>query len=742
MSHWSELYRNLAANADTRDTMRHNSAPLPVVSCSVPSVIGRGYWSGVFAELIAKGVADADERRHREDGLSGAPPIIPVCQQRTDLVFCDFETRCTGDYDLKYAGAWRYAAGSATEILTFVYQKGDGDSLLWTPLHDPGPLVAFATDPAVFFVCFSQFEQAIWRHIMVERHGFAPIPTERWIDMQAVCSYYALPRKLEKVLPVIGARTSKDTAGAALVRSLSRRNRSTGRFPELTPAVLERVGVYNTVDVAGLVDLYALGELPERENQVWELDQRVNQRGIGVDTELVQAAKRIAETTSSSLVAEFAQLTDGLSPYQVAKTRDWLAGQGYSLPNLQEATVAEALEQISPDQTTVRRVLEIRSIVASTSLKKLDAMLACVGSDGRARGLFQYHAATPGRWSGTLLQPQNLPRPTYEIADPEALVAAIKTGEANSLRPWGKPPLEVLAGALRFAVIAQAEAVLGTGDFSMIEACVLLALAGQHDKCELIAQGIDVYRDMAVRIFGLNRDAFLAIPEAKLTVEQKEQRRIGKNTVLGCGYQMGEERFRQQYLRHLPLDEAKALAERVIHSYRREWAPEVPLLWRDLEGTARRAMVSPGGAAVATCGISYRLEQKAGLPTLVCRLLNGKDIHYIDTRLSNKPDRWGRSVWTYWAYRKGKWRKIEPYGGQLTENVVQALARELLVDAMFRFEEAGYRVVMHVHDEIVLEHPEITEAIIKEIMSKRPAWAEKLNVPIAVKAQVTKRYCK
>jgi DNA polymerase len=445
------------------------------------------------------------------------------------------------------------------------------------------------------------------------------------------------------------------------------------------------------------------------------------------------------------LIGEFAELTrqggddDGLTPYQVGKVRDWLTGQGFGLPDLQEATVQTALdEQILPDN--VRRVLQIRAITASTSLKKLDAMLACVGADGRARGLLQYHAATPGRWSGALLQPQNLPRPTFEIDGPEGIVEAVKTRKAEALDRWGQP-LEVLAGSLRLTIVAKDDALFGIGDFSMIEACILLALAGQRDKCDLIASGADIHRNMAAQLFGLGQD-FLDTPEEELTHEQTGQRRIGKGGVLGCGYQIGPERFRLQFLRHLSTEASKELAERVVQTYRKEWAPRVPMMWRDLQQTARRAMLCRDVTAIARCGISYRLEEKSGLPVLVCRLLNGKDIHYVNARLSDKPDLWGRPKWTYWAYRRGQWREIEPYGGQLTENVCQALARELLVDAMFRFEERGLPVVLTVHDEIVCEHPRITKALVEEVMSERPRWAEKLGVPVMVKAYTGKRYGK
>jgi DNA polymerase len=139
---------------------------------------------------------------------------------------------------------------------------------------------------------------------------------------------------------------------------------------------------------------------------------------------------------------------------------------------------------------------------------------------------------------------------------------------------------------------------------------------------------------------------------------------------------------------------------------------------------------------------STRLETIAGRPCLACTLLNGKIIHYMNARVSSEPDGWGNQRWTYWAYRRGQWREIEPYGGHLTENVVQALSRELLVDAMLRFEARGFPIVLHCHDEIVVEHPAITAPLMQEIMAEPPEWAAQLGVPIAVEAWTGKRYRK
>ena len=590
------------------------------------------------------------------------------------------------------------------------------------------------------FACFGGFEAAVWSLIMVERHGFPPIATRRWLDLRATCCCLALPRSLDKALTALGLPIEKDKAGQRLVRSLSKTNPKTGAYPELTPEIVARVIEYNRTDIIALEAMHrqGLSSLPGPEQAVWELDQRINARGIAIDIDFVHAAKRIADQATGEILEEFAGLTDGLTPHQIQKTRDWLKGRKWALPNLDVSTIADTLE-LPGLPVDVRRVLEIRQIAAPTSLKKLDAMLACAGADGRARGQLQYHGASTGRWSGQIIQPQNLPRPTLaEDVDPEELAAAVKTGDPDALRRWGQP-VEVLVSALRHALVAADGAMFGSGDFSAIECCVLLALAGQCDKCELIAQGADVYRDMAATIYGLDRAAFMAIPEDDLSPEQTEQRRIGKSGVLSSGFGIGAERFGQRFCRHV--EGGKELAARIVGVYRHQWAPAVPRLWADLEQSARRAMLQPGKLITARCGVNYQLTARAGLPCLVCTLLSGKQLHYFNARIDGL-DKRGRPRMVCNGFKDNHWCEIEPYGGLLTENVVSALSRELLVHAMFALEAEGYPIVLTVHDEIVVEHPDITKETMQRIMSARPAWAEALGVPVKAKAWCGRRYRK
>ena len=625
MGKWLELFRTLK-NLDQSpltdsDTSRHTA---PCVNDRPHPHDGSPHLDVLTHEPVCHGVSlSVRPAGFRFSAIRSSIEVSDAAAYDAALtVFCDFETRNTGGCDLKTAGAWRYATDPATKIICFGYRAGGVDHS-WAPTsHSRDPLEELAANPDVAFVCFGGFEQVIWQKIMVERHAFAPISTRRWVDLRATCCSFALPRSLDKALTALGLSIKKDKEGQRLVRSLSRPNRKTGAYPELTPAIIERVVEYNRIDIVALEAMrkQGLGVLSAAEQAVWELDQRINARGIAIDVGFVEAAKRIADQVMGEAIAEFAQLTDGISPHQVQKIREWLRCRKWALPNLESETVSEALELAGlPDD--VRRVLEIRQIAAAASLKKLDAMLACVGPDGRARGLLQYHGATTGRWSGQLIQPQNFPRPTLEAdVDPEELAAAVKTGDPDALRSWGKP-VDVLISGLRCALTAAEGKVFGAGDFSMIEACVLLALAGQHDKCKLITEGADVYRDMAATIYGFDRDAFMAIPEDQLSPEETEQRRIGKNGVLSSGYGIGAEGFYRRFCRHVEGD--RELAARIVGVYRHQWAPAVPRLWRDLERAARQAMQRPGQPATAQCGVVYRLTTRVGLPCLVCEFPTG-----------------------------------------------------------------------------------------------------------------------
>ena len=380
----------------------------------------------------------------------------------------------------------------------------------------------------------------------------------------------------------------------------------------------------------------------------------------------------------------------------------------------------------------VRRALEIRQLVGSASIKKLARMELCVGADERARGLLQYHGAGTGRWAGRLFQPQNFPRGSLS-ADPEALVDAIMTGEYEYVEALFGPAVEVVVSSLRHAIIAAPRRALVVGDFAGIEARVVLALAGQHDKTALMAGGKDVYLDMAEDIYKAPRGSLNKKEHGAL-------RQIGKNTVLGCGFQMGWRKFKTRYCP----DQTDEFAQGVIVAYRKTWAPLVPDLWKSGDCRARN------GAHWRAPRVRRRQYAIDG-EWLTARLPSGRKLWYFQPEECRKEMPWStpdepdiRLAWRYKVKKMGHWRHVDAFGGLLTENVVQALARDLRVAAMFKCESNGIPIVLTVHDEIVGE-PRTQDAdplALEQILCDSPPWARQIQVPVAAECWVGDRYKK
>lgn len=686
-------------------------------------------------------------------------------------VVLDFET-CNPYCDLPEVGSTVYAQHWATEILCLCWQNS-GTHYRWLPAHGTDTeLWHLSHDPLIIFVAHSAgFEKDIWREIMVPVYGFPDIPDDRWHDTQAVCALKAVPLSLEKVLPVLGLG-AKDMAGSKLTISLSRfgGRKWTGQYtgkplPERSPDVMQRVYEYCRKDVDDEFVLHhALGCLPDFERRVWLLDQTINQRGVRLDAAFIRGSQSVVSDARRPLVAEFRELTGGIDPNQTAAVVQWAQDQGVVLPNLQKGTIADLLGDDDEDgretarghatgqldalPSNVRRALAVRALVGSSSVSKLSRMAQCIARDGRVHRLLQYHGTGPGRWAGRLFNPLNFPRGLVRTSgdhkppDPEAVSAALSLAQIDAVDALGlvvetrpgqwRPanPIEVVASALRHAIVPAPGCMLTVGDFSGIQARTVLALAGQHDKTALMAGGADVYLDMAEDIF--------SVPKGSLTKSDVEKRQIGKNTVLGCGFQMGWQKFHAKYC----ADKPEEFASQVIDAYREKWAPMVPRLWRALEDAALRTVYdrTPHEAY----GIEYRIEGR----WLTARLLDGKKIWYFNPQRATQAPPWApdehKDTWTYQATKMGRLVTIYAYGGLLTENVVMGLERQLLVRAMFRCEAENFPVIFNSYDEIVSE-PELAYAKwehLKQIMEDRPQWAKEIRLPIAAEGWVGSRYRK
>lgn len=676
----------------------------------------------------------------------------------------DFET--ASSCDLKKAGAWRYSEDPTTEVLCFGFSEApDEEPLVWYPqqrdeLNDPsfveGILRMLVSDPNVMFIAHNvSFEKAIWRNIMVPVYGFPDIPDPRWHDTMAACAMKVIPQQLERAVAALRLPIQKDTEGSRLTVSLSKPNRKTGML-DRRPETLTRVYQYVGEDVKAEWGLHKrIGWLVPGERKVWLLDQRINQRGAQLDLAYIAQAQKIVAEASRPLAAEFRELTGGLQFTQRDKIMAWLRdAQGVRLPDMTKATLAAVLggdidedeDDPTPDDPgalhieltpAAERALQIRQLIGSASVKKLGRMEAAACADGRARGLLQYHGAGPGRWSGRIIQPQNFPRGSLKIdegtkneraLDVDVVVGAIMTGDWEYVELICGPAVETVVSGLRHAIVAAPGRTLVAGDFAQVEARVLLALAGQTDKCELLAKGLDPYVDIATQIYGR------PIDKKRDPVE----RQLGKNSVLGLGFQMGPPKFRDKYGQGQEL----AFFKEVVRVYREEWAPEVPKVWYGLERAAIRTVWD--GIPHEAYGVLYALEDG----WLTARLPSGRKLWYYDPQKVRRAMPWDdndiRPGFTYKAQKMGRWVTLDAYGGQLTENAVQALARDLLVVAMFKAEANNLPICLTVHDEIVAE-PLIADAnpdMLKQIMEDIPDWARAIGAPIASEVWAGERYKK
>ncbi|NBD96288.1 MAG: hypothetical protein GVY11_07430, partial [Gammaproteobacteria bacterium] len=488
----------------------------------------------------------------------------------------------------------------------------------------------------------------------------------------------------------------------------------------------------------------ALGELDEVERRTWVLDQHINQRGLRIDLEAVRAARWCVEQETARLRRRLVELTDGRVETEGQRDRiiEFCEARGIVIPDLTKDTVKAAVDEHGEDgDKSALEVLTIRRALGKSSTAKLDRMEAVVSPDGRARGLLQYQgAASTGRWAGRLVQPQNMPGGLD--AEPEELVALILARDLDALRERFGSVLNAVSGALRHMFVADEGHEYVAGDYSAIEARIVLALAGEWGKVEVMRMGQDVYLDMASNIFGY---------PCTDKHEHGAERKVGKAAVLGLGFGCGASKFNSQFCP----DRDAAFCQGVVDIYRKEWAPEVPKLWRRVEDAAIYAVRTGKPTAVSvrlpdgstTRVVRYLVEGQ----WLTCELPSGRKLWYFGPELEHDETPWGTPCFKLYFYAdkvvgtgQKKWCRIGAYGGLLVENIVQAVARDIMRDALFRCESRGLPVVLTVHDELVTEPPvgKCSPAELERIMCAVEPWTQRLNIPIAAEAWNGGRYRK
>lgn len=664
-------------------------------------------------------------------------------------------------------GAPAYAEHPSTVVHCAVFVLSDkrGRSIgtfRWTPGRDlPSWVVGHIEDRYPVLAHNVGFEAAILEHILCPHYGWPKILTHQWVDSAALAAACSLPQALENLGETIGAATLKDAEGKKLMLSLAKakpgEEPGTWVYPEVTPEQLNRLLDYCEKDVLCSIDCFwRLPKLPAAEANIVILDRLINKRGVQIDLPFAEAMAKLARKRETQLGMELVELTEDLGRLTgVAAMTDWLMEQGVEVPKVprrrQDGTV-EATHSLSrgviadllkgddlPPQA--RRVLEIRTEASRlTSLAKIPRIKRMVSADGRLRGALRYGGAHTLRWSSKGIQLHNLARPSKAFRKvAPAFREAVIAGDIDAATAvW--PVLEGLSYSLRSLVVAPPGKDLIGGDFAAIEARVLAWLVGQEDK-------LDVFRRFDAVPPGPVRDAL----DPYLIAAKKqgsEVRDFGKVLELALGYGMGEIRLQETARAMVGLN----LSLKECRKAKLTWRalnPLVPIFWQEIEDAFRNAITDPAAEIVVG-----RVRVTGSASCIRIWLPSGRALHYWRPSTKNvirkmkTVDAEGEVVESEVEMNEirfytagGDGMDLEStYGGKLCENIVQAVARDLLRDALIRLAMTFYRVVLHVHDSICAEVPEGAGSAedFCTIMADAPQWAA--GLPIAVEGYRSRHF--
>lgn len=633
----------------------------------------------------------------------------------------DIETKSS--VDIGKAGLYKYAQSEDFEILLLAYRL-DGSPVEIVDLAQGEKMRGWIRDALRSPDVAKHAYNAAFEWYCLNQAGFET-PLEQWRCTMAHGLYCGYTAGLDATGRAIGLPQDKQklSAGKALIRYFCVPCRPTkangGRAWNLPRHAPEKWSLFkdyckqDVVTESEILKRLSLFPMPEEEERLWQMDIRMNAFGVRVDGELIQGALEIDSESAGRLEEEARSLTGLGNPNSAAQLLPWLRANGLELENLQKATVAEALGREGLPEK-VRRVLEIRQQLGKTSIKKYVAMEATMGMDGRVRGLTQYYGANrTGRWAGRLVQMQNLPRNYLKTLDSARNL--VKQGNYAGVRMiYGNVP-DTLSQLIRTAFIPSEGNKFVVADFSAIEARVIAWLAGEQWVNEVFATHGKIYEATASQMFHVPIERIVkGNPEYAL-------RQKGKVATLALGYQGGSNAL----IAMGALD--MGLSEEELPDIVQRWRganPRIRDLWYAVEQAALEAMQTAQPQAIH--GLIFALEGDLvyGQCFLTIRLPSGRKLFYPRPFLQE--NQFGRMAVHYYTVgqQTRKWEVTSTYGGKLTENIVQAIARDCLAETLRRIDARGLQVVFHVHDEVIIDAPpDVTVDEICALMAEPIPWA-------------------
>lgn len=624
------------------------------------------------------------------------------------------------------------------------------------------------------------FEYWIWQNICTAKYGFPPLNPLQLRCAAAKSRAHALPGSLEKAGEVTNVLNQKDKDGRRLInkfcipRNPTKNNESLRTLPSDDPDDAQNLYNYCLKDIQAESEISSLiPDLSPDELEFWQCDHAINVRGVQVDVPLIHNCISILEQAYDKYDQELCRITNGLVQYasELPKLKEWLRQQMIPIDKLRADDLEDLIKAVPDNRPEVKRALEIRSMCGSASVKKLYSMANQVTKDNRLHDLFLYHAARTGRASGNGPQPQNLPNsgpdvfkcqcgkhylnrlekcpwcgigkfivtkvnecgdcggsvetdPTYKKVEWNAkavddAVEILSTGCLPLVEYYFNDAIELISSCLRGMFISAPGKDLICSDYSAIEAVVLAALSGEQWRLDVFNTHGKIYEMSASKICNIDFDEFDL--HKSQTGSHHPARKLGKVAELASGYQgwvggwraFGADEF---------FSSEEEMKEAILNW--RAASPMIVKFWSEIEKSATAAVMNPG-QEFSYRNISYICKQDV----LYCRLLSGRLITYHKPLIS--ANLYGKNSLSFegWnsnpKYGKTGWVRMDTYGGKLTENIVQATARDLLAYAIVHLEKSGYQVVLHVHDEIVVEVPEGWGSVeeVERIMSAMPSWA-------------------
>lgn len=635
----------------------------------------------------------------------------------------DIETKSS--VDIGKAGLYKYAQSEDFEILLFAYRMNDrpvqivdlaqGEEL-------PEWLVRALDDSVVVKHAYN----AAFEWYCLNRAGYKT-PLEQWRCTMAHGLYCGYTAGLDATGKAIGLPQDKQklTVGKALIRYFCvpcKPTKSNGgrswNLPQHDPDKWKLFKEYCMQDVITeneILRRLSQFPMPAEEQRQWEMCTRMNAYGVRVDSKLIDGALYIDQASTAELEEEAVRITGLSNPNSTAQLLAWLRDNGTEAENLQKATVSDLLAGEPPE--TVRRMLEIRQQLGKTSVKKYTAMSTAKCADERVRGLTQYYGANrTGRWAGRLVQVQNLPRNYIKTLD-YARELVKKRNYAGLKLLYGNAP-DTLSQLIRTAFIPSEGHKFVVADFSAIEARVIAWLAGEQWVNEVFATHGKIYEATASQMFH--------VPIEKIVKGNPEYalRQKGKVATLALGYQGGTSALIAMGALKMGLTEEEL--PDIVQRWRQA-NPRIKDLWYAVEQAALQVMQTAQPQAIH--GLIFALEGDLvyGQSFLTVRLPSGRKLYYPRPFLAE--NKFGKMAVHYYAVgqQSKKWGVESTYGGKMTENIVQAIARDCLAMTLERIEQKGLQVVFHVHDEVVIDAPqETTVDEVCALMAEPIPWAQGL----------------